>query len=147
MRSSMQFLIAGIIAVCLFLSSGVFAQEEGEGRYYTVTTWKMNIPEDGTQAEFDEMMKEWSEKITRKNDKILNEWVMRHLSGSDSRDLVIITEYASWSDIEAAQKKQNKLMEAAWPDKKVRDTHMKKFGRYLNSHSDEIYTGIPAFGK
>ncbi|NIR51505.1 hypothetical protein GWO43_23270, partial [candidate division KSB1 bacterium] len=103
----------------------------------------VDIPEDGTQAEFDEMMKEWAEKITRKNDKILNEWVMRHLSGSDSRDLVIITEYASWSDIEAAQKMQNKLMEAVWPDKKVRDAHMKKFGRYLVSHSDEIYSGIP----
>lgn len=147
MKCFIQFAVIGILAVSLLMNPGLFAQEEEQARYYTVTTWKVDIPDDGSRAEFNQMMEEWAEKITRKNSKISNEWVMRHQSGSDSRDLVVITEYASWNDIEAAQKEQTKLVEAAWPDKKVRDAHMKKLFRYFVSHSDEIYTGVPAFSK
>ena len=133
--------------VILFLISGLLAQDGEKGHYFTITTWKVSVPEDGSRAEFNQMMQDWTDKITRKNDKVISEKIMTHASGHDSRDLVIITEYASWNDIESAQEKQNELLKAAWPEEKDRKELFKNFGRYFVMHSDEIYEELPSLRK
>lgn len=135
-----------IIALLGLLIGSAFAQEN-EAHYYTVTTWKIEIPQDGSRKEFNDLMKEWYEKITSKNDKIISERVMRHSSGNDLRDVVVITEYASWNDIAAANQKQDELVEAAWPDKEQRQAFFKKFNKYSATHSDEIYRELPLLRK
>lgn len=129
----------------MLLSANSFAQEEGN--YYTVTTWKISSPEDGSMSEFAQMMQEWYDKVVSKNEYIISERVMRHQSGADMRDWVFITEYASWNDIDAANKKQNELIEAGWPDKNERDAFFNKFWKYTDTHSDEIYQEIPSIRK
>jgi len=131
-----------VVALCCLLNSNAVAQDN-QGHYYTVTTWKISIPEDGSRKEFNALMQEWTDKIVKKNDKVLSERVLRHDNGSDSRDVIIITEYASWNDIDAAQKTQSTLVKAAWPD----GAFMKKFNRYSVSHSDEICREIAALRK
>lgn len=136
------------VAIALFcLLTGSAFSQDNEGHYYTITTWKIEIPQDGSRKEFNNLMKEWYEKITSKNDKIISERIMRHSSGSDLRDVVVITEYASWNDIDAAQKKQEELVEAAWPDKEQRQAFFKTFNKYSTTHSDEIYQETPSLRK
>ncbi len=137
-----------ITALFCLLSSNAFSQEQQEERhFYVIQTWKVDIPEDGTRAELDQLMKEWAEKVTRKNDKIISERVLIHNMSSDSRDMIVISEYASWNDIEAAQDMQQKLLEAAYPDEKERRAFNRKIGQYFSKHSDEIFQERPAFGK
>ena len=72
---------------------------------------------------------------------------MRHASGSDSRDLVIITEYASWNDIDAAATRQGELMDTAWGDEAASKEFFKKFNKYFLMHTDEIYIGMAGMDK
>lgn len=135
-----------ILALTIMFSGNLFSQDN-QGHYYTVTTWKIKSPDDGSRKEFMDMMKEWHQKVTLKNSKIISERSMAHASGSDMRDFVIITEYASWNDIEAANEEQNKLVEKGWPDKEKRKAFFKRFWQYAETHSDEICQGVPALRK
>ncbi|GBD91163.1 hypothetical protein BMS3Abin04_01889 [bacterium BMS3Abin04] len=134
-----------VLAFFLFFNGSVNAQSEVH--VYTLTTWKMTVPEDGSNKELNQLFKEWSDKITKKNDKILSEKVLRHQSGSDSRDWLIITEYANWDDINAADKIQVKLIDKAWPNKDDRRKYFKTFRKYSVFHSDEIMNEIPSLTK
>ncbi|GAB4329673.1 MAG: hypothetical protein Kow0037_04810 [Calditrichia bacterium] len=135
-----------ILAISLLAAGNIFSQES-KASYYTITTWKIQVPEDGSRKEFLDMMKEWHTKVTLKNSKILSERSLLHQSGNDMRDFVLITEYASWNDIEAASEEQGKLVEAGWPDKEKRKAFFDRFWQYAKTHSDEIFRDDPALRK
>ena len=119
----------------MLLSSNIFAQD---GNYFVMTTWKFMVPEDGSNSELNDLMKEWHEKVVMKNDKIVSEKAFVHRSGADMRDWVFLSEYASWSDIEAANDTQNKLVAEGWPNEEDRDKFFDTFWKYVITHSDEI---------
>jgi hypothetical protein len=119
----------------MLLSANIFAQD---GNYYVMTTWKFMVPEDGSNSELNDLMKEWHEKIVMKNDKIVSEKAFVHRSGADMRDWIFLSEYASWGDIEAANDMQNKLVEEGWPNEEDRDKFFDTFWKYVITHSDEI---------
>jgi hypothetical protein len=54
-----------VFALVAMLLSGT-ALAQNEGHFYSVTTWKMQVPADGSAAELNELFKEWYEKITTK---------------------------------------------------------------------------------
>lgn len=140
----MKLTIGALFILALFLPNAGTAQE---GHYYTVTTWKLSIPENGSRAELNGLLKEFSEKITFKNDKVISEKVLHHISGADLRDLVVISEHANWNDIEAASKKQNELMTTSWPKEEDRNAFFKSWNKYVVTHSDEIYQENPELTK
>ena len=140
---NLSFILVTAIAVFL-LTSSVFAQD---GNYYTVTTWKISSPEDGSLSEFNDMMREWYDKVVSKNEYNVSERVLRHQSGVDMRDWVFITEYASWNDIDAANTRQNELVQEGWPDAKERSAFFDRFWQYAATHSDEILQEVPAIRK
>jgi hypothetical protein len=119
----------------MLLSTSNFAQD---GNYYVMTTWKFMVPEDGSNSELNNLMKEWHEKVIMKNDKIVSEKVFVHRSGLDMRDWVFLSEYSSWSDIEAANDVQNQLVAEGWQDEAERDKFFDNFWKYVVTHSDEI---------
>ncbi len=131
--------------LCFLFASGIAMAQDGP--YFTVTTWKITIPENGSNAEFNTLLKEFQQKISIPNKKIISERLMRHASGSDSRDLVIITEYASWNDIDAAATRQGELMDTAWGDEAASKEFFKKFNKYFLMHTDEIYIGMAGMDK
>ena len=141
---TIKLLLATLLLAALFIPTSSAAQD---GHYYTVTTWKLQIPQDGTRAELNGLLKEFSEKVVFKNEKIISEKVMHHISGADLRDLVIISEYANWNDIDAAGTRQTELMEQAWPNEEERTAFYKNFNRYVITHSDEIYQETPELAK
>ncbi|MBT8377679.1 MAG: hypothetical protein KJN64_00455 [Ignavibacteria bacterium] len=119
----------------MLLSANIIAQD---GNYYVMTTWKFSVPEDGSNSELNDLMKEWNEKVVMKNDKIVSEKAFVHRSGADMRDWVFLSEYASWGDIEAANDMQNNLVEEGWPNEEDRDKFFDTFWKYVITHSDEI---------
>jgi hypothetical protein len=135
-----------VFALVAMLLSGT-ALAQNEGHFYSVTTWKMQVPADGSAAELNELFKEWYEKITTKNDKVLSQKVLRHVTGADMRDWVVISEYASWNDMDAANDMQSKLVEEAWPNEDDRRAWFAKFGKYTVTHSDEILQERPGLTK
>lgn len=143
MRTMKSNLVA-LLLISLFVWTGTYGQE---GPYYTVTTWKVVIPENGSNSEFNSLLTEFQQKVSIPNKKVISETVMRHLSGSDSRDLVIISKYANWNDIDAAAALQGELINKAWPTENSRSEFFKKFNKYFLMHSDEIYSGLPAMDK
>jgi methionine salvage enolase-phosphatase E1 len=134
-----------VMFALILLSGSSFAQEEGH--YYTVTTWKFMVPADGSNAELNELMKEWFDKVVSKNDKILSEKVLVHRSGSDMRDWVFISEYATWNDMDAANEVQNKLVDEGWPNEDDRTKFFDTFWKYVITHSDEILQEKPELAK
>lgn len=140
----MKSIIGALIIMALFIPNSGSAQE---GNYFTVTTWKLHVPENGTRTELNGLLKEFSEKISFKNDKVISEKVLHHISGADLRDLVIISEYASWNDIDAASNMQNELIDKAWPKEEDRNAFFKSWNKYVITHSDEIYQENPELTK
>ena len=142
-----NLLFVAVLAIVFSFSTNSFAQDKPQGHFYTVTTWKFTIPEDGSRSELDSLMTVWHDMVIVKNDKVVSEKVLRHYWGHDMRDWVFVTEYASWADIEAAGDMQGKLVEAAWPDKMDRKKFFSAFNKYAVTHSDEIFQELPDLAK
>ncbi|HFA50058.1 MAG TPA: hypothetical protein ENJ95_13700 [Bacteroidetes bacterium] len=136
-----------IIAVLAFFLAAQSATAQDEGHYFMVTTWKLHIPENGSGKELNSILEEWHKKVVLKNPKTISEKTLVHVSGSDQRDWVVITEYANWNDINEATKIDNKLVEEGWPDKAERKKFFEAFGKYSITHSDEILQEMPKLSK
>lgn len=124
----------------------MYAQQE-ERHFFYIQTFKTVIPEDGSVAERDSLMLEWVKAVPNKNDKLISVRHLRHWLGSDGQDWVVIWEYKTWEDIEAAGKISVELFNEHWPDKKQRAEFNKKLGKYFTNHSDEIYREFPKLRK
>jgi len=116
---------------------------------YVVTTYKAVIPEGGTAAERDSLLSQFFRAVTKKNNKIFSSKTLVHYYGSDLRDWVIMEEYKTWTDIEAADKISQKLIMKKWPNDKKRKEFFRKIEKYFSGfiHSDEIYLEKPMFRK
>ena len=141
---TIKLLFGGLIFILFFFTTCGWAQE---GHYYEITTWKLQVTQDGPRDELNSLMKQFSENVVFKNDKVISQKIMHHVSGADVRDVVIISEYANWNDIDAANKLQNKLIDEAWPTDDERGKFFKSWGKYVVTHADEIYQEIPELSK
>ena len=130
--------ICFLLTVALAFSGILYAQEE-DPHVFTVVTFELLSPEGGSDAEFDSLGAFWNENAIKKNEFIVGQKVMSHLWGSNSSDLVIITEYKNFADVEKAQSRNFELIEEAIPDKEERGKFNKAFLGYFGNHSDEIY--------
>lgn len=131
---SFVFLIA-----LLFINDSMFAQDDNN--IMVVTTWYVDSPEDGSGAEFDSLSALLNKNVVLKNSKIISRYLVRHYWGSDSRQIVTMTEYASMSDIALAGKEGQKIFKEFYPDEKDRKAFWKTYNKYWNGHhSDEIYS-------
>jgi len=127
-----------LLTVALAFSGMLYAQDE-EPHVYTVVTFELLSPEDGSDAEFDSLGAFWYENAIKKNEFIVSEITMSHLWGNNSSDFVIITEHKNFADIEKAQNRNFELIAEAIPDKEERGKFNKAFIKYFGKHSDEIY--------
>ena len=131
--------LIAIIMLSFFMINGN-SNAQNANHVYTIQKWRVVIPANGSSAELDKLLQEWHDKIVMKNDKVISEIVMRHNTGSDSRDLLFVTEYANWNDIDAADKIQWNLVDQAWPNKDDRKEYFDTWNKYGRFHSDEIMT-------
>ena len=129
-----------LVIIIFAVSFGQLKAQESQPSILVVQTWIMKNPADGSMTEFNSLMEKLFTNVNAKNDKILGQYVTRHFWGSDSRHLVIMTEYASMEAMEESFELDDKLFEAAFPTKEEREEFNKAFGKYWGYHSDEIYS-------
>jgi len=143
-RKKLLFVVAGLI---FLFSIQSFAQdapnEEFKPVYLVVTTAHWNESLDIDNSDWLATEKEFFEKVTMKNDLIIGSGFYTHFFTPDNSEILFVSVYKNWNDIESASEVSAKLIEAAWPDKEKRAAFFEKQRSYYGPiHSDEIYASI-----
>jgi len=136
------------LVMSLLFSANVYSQDDAKEEfkpvYLTITTLHSNPDADGTDDEWLAMEKEYHDNVTMKNDLILGSGLYFHYFTPDNSEVIAVSVYASWADIEKANDRSNELEKAHWPDKDARSAYFKKRNSYyLDMHSDEIMQSTP----
>ena len=139
------------VAVLLLLSMSnlttVKAQAPASHIFHVGTFYMVPGMDSIARAERNATLKEYHDKVTMKNEFVLHSWTMQHLFSEDSREYVIINEYASWADIDKAAARDAELEKKAWPNEKQRMALTKKLDSYFTGHKDAVYSGFPNLTK
>jgi hypothetical protein len=125
----------------------VKAQAPAPHVYHVTTLYMVPGMDSIARAERDAVLKEYHDKVTMKNELILHSWSMQHFFSEDSREFLIINEYANWSDIDKANDRGIALENKAWPNQKQRAAFLTKMDSYFTGHKDAIYNGFPNLTK
>jgi ABC-type sulfate transport system substrate-binding protein len=132
------FLFA-ILLLAAFSPAAYSQQTEADGNIFHVQTLQFQMPEGGSWAEFDSLTALLNKNVITKNNKIVSQRFLRHLWGSNSRQLLVITEYRNIADLVGEDTEGEALFAAAWKDDQQKAFN-KAYNKYWNSeHSDEIY--------
>jgi hypothetical protein len=127
-------------ALFLLLSVvNINAQDESDQHVVTVTTFHLKFPLDGTNKEFNDIWKDYFDKVLSKSSEVINRSVYRHFWGSDNTQLVLVSEFKNLQDLMASEKTEDDLFTKAYPNKDDQDKFNKTFRKYVGNHSDEIY--------
>jgi hypothetical protein len=131
------------IALYLFLTPALlFAQNDA--KYVVITRAHFNMKSDLTLDDWKATEKEYFDKVTAKNDLIVGANVLMHFYTGDNSEVLIVTTYRTWDDIDKASAKDDELAKAAWPDEPKRQAFFKKKDAfYTSEHSDEIRMILP----
>jgi hypothetical protein len=131
-----RFFLFTVIAL-LFTAGMSFSQD---GHIVYVQTFEFQMPEGGSWSEFDSLTTLVTENVTAKYDKVLSQRFVRHLWGSDSRQLIIIREYSKIEDLVLDDTADGDLFRAHWKTPEERKAFSQAYNKYWRGkHSDEIY--------
>ena len=141
-----NFLVLGMLIFTFLLGVNVHAQEDPKPVYITVTTMYRNLDTDRTDWQKTEQ--EYFDKVTSKNDLIIGSEILTHYYTANSAEVLFVSVYKTWEDIEKSEDISNDLIKKAWPDEKARKAFFdKQRSYYITKHSDEIYTSQPMVGE
>jgi len=136
-------IIKGLLILVFLVPNSVISQTQ-DPLFVKVKTmhWNMDLP-DFSMQDWKALEMEYYEKVTMKNEYILSSTVLQHHFTGDSSEILFITVFSSWNNIDLATKRTEELMEIAWPNEDDRKAFLKKQAKfYANEHSDEIYKSI-----
>jgi hypothetical protein len=135
-----HFLIA-VSAALLICTSDPALGQVTRPQYITVTTmhWNMDY-EDFDMDTWKAVEKEYFDKVTSKNELIMVSGYYTHRYTPDNRELLTVTGYTNWEDIDKATARNQELAKEGWPDEEARKAYFQKRNAYYSDfHSDEIY--------
>lgn len=132
------------LLIMLLLSNSTFAQE-AKPYYVTATKMHWNMKLDNfSMDEWKALEKEYLDKVVKKNPFIKGQMFLMHYFTEDNTELILVSRYDSWNDIEKASEKTEELVKAVWSNEKERKAFFsKKEKYYAKEHSDEIYSTLP----
>jgi hypothetical protein len=142
MKTTIRFFV--MIAFMLLLCNTTISAQDApqEPRYYVVTTLHFNLNND-SDAKWEDVEKEYLDKVTMKNDHIMGAGFYTHLYTSNSTDVKYVQVFGSWEAIEKATQRNSELEKEAWPNDEARAAFLKtQSSFYTNKHSDEIYSVV-----
>ncbi|WP_304196767.1 hypothetical protein [Flavobacterium alvei] len=140
-----SFLASVMLILTFILSTTICAQEEQKPVFITVTTMYRNLNADG--KDWRKTEQEYYDKVTSKNDLIIGSEILTHYYTANSTEILHISVYKTWEDIEKSADVSDELIKKAWPDEKARKEFFdKQRSYYTTMHSDEIYTSSPLAG-
>jgi hypothetical protein len=116
--------------------------QQAQGNVFVVFTAERAFPESGSSAEFDSLTQVYTEKVTKKNELVLSQRILRHWWGSDNRQFVVVLEVKDWDAVEKANARDDELFKQAF-SKEEQDRFNKAYYKYFTGkHSDEIYREV-----
>ncbi len=117
---------------------------QNDPQLLVVARFHFNLSSPATFDEWKAHEKEYFDKVTAKNDLIVGTNVLVHYYTDDNSEMLAVSVYRSWDDIEKANVKDNELIRAAWPDSVKRQAFFdKRRSFYTSLHSDEIRSVVP----
>lgn len=142
MKPTNRLSIVAFTMLMLF-STTIFAQdaEPPKAEYYVVTTMHWNMDNDNFDMdEWKAHEREFFDKVTSKNEHIIQASYYTHHTSPDNSELLFIRSFPSWEAIHNSVERTGELIEAAWKDDEAINEYFDKGeGYYSNKHSDEIY--------
>ncbi|WP_428742833.1 hypothetical protein [Tenacibaculum sp.] len=145
MKTTRLKLLIGFLLLMVFPTTMCSQTQDVQPKYITVTTghWNMNY-ENFDKDKWIATEKEFLDKVVKKNEFILKSLVFTHRFTPDNTEIIFVSTYASWEDIDKAYERNGELIKEAWPDKAKRKEYFDmKDEYYAATHSDEIYVPIP----
>jgi len=134
----------GYLSMLLMSINPYLSNAQNDPQVLVVTKVHFDRSSKSTFEEWLGHEKEYFNNITAKNDLILGANVLVHYYTNDNSELLFVTAYHSWEDIEKADEKNNELARAAWPDSVKRSAFFDKQNSFYTSrHSDEIRSILP----
>lgn len=126
-----------LFSALFIFSTASFAQEGNDFHVVHVQTYKMHGVMGEDAEAFNETLKRQA-VVINSDSRVLRSYVLRHYWGADSRDLVLITEFASDADLFSVFSDMDSMFEKAF-SKEQRDADNALWSKYVGQHSDEIY--------
>jgi hypothetical protein len=141
-----KFFALGMLIFTFLLSVNIYAQEDPKPVYITVTTMYRNLDSDG--KDWRKTEQEYYDKVTSKNDLIIGSEILTHYYTANSTEILHVSVFKTWEDIEKSNDISDELIKKAWPDETARKAFLdKQRSYYTTKHSDEIYTSQPMVGE
>ncbi len=141
-----KILLLGMLIFTFLLSVAVHAQEDPKPVFIAITTMYRNLDADG--KDWRKTEQEYFDKVVSKNDLIIGSEILTHYYTANSSEILFVSVYKTWEDIEKSNDISDELIKKAWPDEKARKAFFdKESGYYIKKHSDEIYTSLPSVGE
>jgi hypothetical protein len=140
--------LAALLAFLVLQTTTTFSQENKDEveqpPVIVVTKAHFNFDyEEGTYKDWLANEKDYFDKVTSKNEYLLNTNVLQHYYTEDNSEIIFVRVCKDWNDIEKAAERDGELTKEAWPDKEERSALYKKQSKYYtDKHSDEIYQAI-----
>jgi hypothetical protein len=134
-----------LFSVLIFFSSILSAQDEGNVPVVHIQTNTMKGMLGDDADAFNEMLVRQA-KVMNADPRVLSSNILRHFWGADSRDLVIVTEFKSETDLFSFYNDMNSLLEKAYSKEQL-DADNTLWNKYVGQHSDEIYRVVPGTSK
>ncbi|MFV8326964.1 hypothetical protein [Flavobacterium sp. ZS1P14] len=134
-------LVLRLLILTFLFSIGMFAQEDPKPVFITVTTLHRNLDTD--RKDWKQTEQEYFDKVTSKNDLIIGSEILNHYFTENSSEVLLVSVFKTWEDIEKANDVSDELIKKGWPDEKIRKDFFDKYNTYYSKmHSDEIYSSI-----
>lgn len=139
-------LVFGMLFLTFLFSMSVHAQEAPKPVFITITTLHRNLDTDGKDWKATEQ--EYFDKVTSKNDLIIGSEILSHYYTGNSSEVLLVSVFKTWEDIEKSNDVTTELIKKGWPDEKAKAAFFDKYNKYYGPmHSDEIYSSVPAIGQ
>lgn len=135
---------AGIVIMLYLFLLPSLVSAQNDPQFMVVTKAHFDPSSKFSFDEWKAVEKEYFDKVTAKNDLIIASNVLVHFYTDDNSEVLFVTVYRSWDDIEKANEKNAELAKIAWPDSVQRSAFFKKqFSFFTTRHSDEIRSILP----
>lgn len=96
-----RFALAALAVIPFAIPGSAMAQDDGEPQVRYITTSTFNVPMGPERQKVMTFIRNVMAPMAKVNPNILSFRVAVHDYGSDSRDIVLIREYANWNAIDA----------------------------------------------
>ncbi|MGQ7945397.1 hypothetical protein [Flavobacterium sp. WC2509] len=140
-----DFFSLRMLILTFLVSIIIYAQDPPKPVFITMTTLHRNFNTDSKDWKATEQ--EYFDKVTSKNPLILGSEILTHYYTDNSSEVILVSVYKTWEDIEKSYTTSEDLIKKAWPDEKARTAFFdKQNSYYMPMHSDEIYSSIETIG-